>query len=55
MSTNVAYQADEVVRCPHGGTRRSVEPVGRHLGAEIHGLDLKNGMDADTFARSRPR
>jgi len=27
-----------------------VERVGRHLGAEIHGLNLKNGMDAETFA-----
>jgi taurine dioxygenase len=26
-----------------------VERLGRHLGAEVHGLDLKNGMDADAF------
>jgi taurine dioxygenase len=50
MSTNVAYQADE--RGSISSWRDApfeVEPVGRHLGAEVHGLDLKNGMDADTF------
>src|SRR5918995_3938512 len=26
-----------------------VERLGAKLGAEIHGLDLKNGMDAETF------
>jgi taurine dioxygenase len=26
-----------------------VERIGRHLGAEIHGLDLKQGLDPDTF------
>ena len=28
----------------------TVERLGRHIGAEIHGLNLKNGMDAATFA-----
>jgi taurine dioxygenase len=26
-----------------------VERIGRHLGAEIHGLDLKKGLDPETF------
>jgi taurine dioxygenase len=50
MNVNVAYQAGS-----DGAPQTSraapfeVEPLGRHLGAEIHGLDLKNGMDPDTF------
>jgi taurine dioxygenase len=27
-----------------------VERLGRHLGAEIHGLNLKNGLDPETFS-----
>ena len=27
----------------------AVERIGRHLGAEIHDLDLKKGLDPDTF------
>ena len=30
-------------------TSFTVERVGRHLGAEVHGLDLKKGMDDATF------
>jgi taurine dioxygenase len=50
MSTNVAYRADE--RGAVSARRHApfdVARVGRHLGAEVHGLDLKKGMDADTF------
>lgn len=50
MSTNVAYRADE--RGAVSSRRHApfdVARLGRHLGAEVHGLDLKKGMDADTF------
>ncbi len=30
-------------------SRFTIERLGRHLGAEIHGLDLKRGLDPDTF------
>jgi taurine dioxygenase len=33
-----------------GTARFDIEQLGRHLGAEIHGLNLKNGMDPETFA-----
>ncbi len=32
-----------------GAAPFQVERLGRHLGAEIHGLNLKNGMDPETF------
>src|SRR5947209_20255726 len=32
-----------------GAPSFQVERLGARLGAEIHGLDLRNGMDADTF------
>ena len=50
MSVNVAYQADR--EGPLSLSRVApfeVERLGRHLGAEVHGLNLKNGWDPDTF------
>ena len=50
MSVNVAYQADR--EGPLSLSRVApfeVEQLGRHLGAEVHGLNLKNGWDPDTF------
>src|SRR5262245_34633951 len=51
MNINVAADGmakdengDEITAAPF-----TVERLGAKLGAEIHGLDLKNGMDADTF------
>jgi taurine dioxygenase len=49
MNVNVAYPGTDGVRSPPRAAPFAVEPLGRHLGAEINGLDLKNGMDADTF------
>jgi taurine dioxygenase len=50
MNVNVAHQA---TRDGPSSTSRStpfeVERLGRHLGAEVHGLNLKNGMDPETF------
>jgi taurine dioxygenase len=50
MNLNVAHQSG---KDDASSTVRSapfeVERVGRHLGAEIHGLNLKNGMDGNTF------
>jgi taurine dioxygenase len=43
MNVNVAVPAAKTVPF-------EVEKAGRHLGAEIHGLNLKNGMNAETFA-----
>jgi taurine dioxygenase len=46
MAANVSQQPTKPAsrRAPF-----EVERVGRHLGAEVHGIDLKNGMDAETF------
>jgi len=43
MNVNVTVPASKMARF-------EVERVGRHLGAQIRGLNLKNGMDAETFA-----
>jgi taurine dioxygenase len=45
MNVNVTGQAtSKAVKTPF-----EVERLGARLGAEIHGLDLKRGMDAETF------
>jgi len=41
MNINVANR--------HMGARFEIERLGRPLGAEIHGLNLKDGMDPETF------
>jgi len=41
MNINVANR--------HVGARFEIERLGRSLGAEIHGLNLKDGMDPETF------
>jgi taurine dioxygenase len=45
MNINVAPQSDTSLRA----APFEVERLGRHLGAEVHGLNLKNGLDPDTF------
>jgi taurine dioxygenase len=50
MNVNVAYQTGrDASPSASRATPFEVEPLGRHLGAEVHGLNLKNGMDPDTF------
>ena len=49
MSINVAT---EELKHEKGNTTSApfeVEPLGAKLGAEIHGLDLRTGMDPETF------
>jgi taurine dioxygenase len=50
MNVNVANQTGEKsFSSPSQAIPFEVERLGRHLGAEIHGLNLKNGMDSTTF------
>jgi taurine dioxygenase len=50
MNVNVAYQTERDGPLSSSRTARfEVEQLGRHLGAEVHGLNLKNGWDPDTF------
>jgi taurine dioxygenase len=47
MNINVA--TEKLATDPTSKAPFEVERLGARLGAEIHGLDLKKGMDADTF------
>jgi taurine dioxygenase len=50
MNVNVAYQTErDGPLSSSRAARFEVEQLGRHLGAEVHGLNLKNGWDPDTF------
>jgi len=50
MDMNMAYRtrSDELSSAPQAAPFE-VERLGRHLGAEIHGLNLKDGMGPETF------
>ena len=50
MDMNMAYRtrSDELSSAPPAAPFE-VERLGRHLGAEIHGLNLKHGMGPETF------
>src|SRR5262249_26296947 len=52
MNINVATSENKVSQTSGsaGAARFEIEQLGRHLGAEIHGLNLKNGMNPETFA-----
>jgi len=50
MSATLGYAADAVRGLPAGSPCPfEVERIGRHLGAEVHGLDLSREMDEPTF------
>ena len=51
MNINVVNPGEADRSLPSASMRApfEIERIGRNLGAEVHGLNLTNGMDPDTF------